>query len=115
MYASAGRSWHDHWKQCVWFVSGRGLDVTKETGLIVSASHDPISFVYDNISYTKASKNPSSLETINHDFWNWIMKPARVGQLGSSKWRRAVMSAMKSVVILLTFLMMIEESLFSGP
>ena len=98
IYVSAGRSWHDHWKQCVWFVSGRGLHVAEETVLTISASHDSISFTYDEISYPKTSGYSSSLRTINHDFWKWTMKPERIGLLGSSKWRSTIMGTIKKLV-----------------
>lgn len=89
--------WHDHWKQCVWFVAGQGLHVVRDEEINVRATHDEIGFQY-HVGFEQDSII-SSLVDLNHlGNMGWSMKPERIGLLGSQKWRATITTAIKKVL-----------------
>ncbi|KAH7431798.1 hypothetical protein KP509_08G067000 [Ceratopteris richardii] len=84
-------SWHDHWKPCVWFVPTEGLRIANDESIQFSALHDQISFKY------VFDKEKKSVETADLKSWVPLMRPERIGLLGSSKWRSTVLDSMKKI------------------
>ena len=54
--ASLGNeNWCDHWKQCVWFLRGKGMPVFKGEEILLEASHTET-----NVSYNLNAQVPQT-------------------------------------------------------
>ncbi|TVU01219.1 hypothetical protein EJB05_53346, partial [Eragrostis curvula] len=89
------KDWCDHWKQCVWFIKGRGAPVMKDQTLSLTASHNQTSISYQmNINDERCSGSPKG----DH----LTLLPERIALYGDKDWRSALISAMRSAVSRLT-------------
>ncbi|XP_010264284.1 PREDICTED: protein arginine N-methyltransferase 7 isoform X2 [Nelumbo nucifera] len=93
-------NWCDHWKQCVWFIPGIGILVSKDEQVDFQAVHNDISISY-NLKH-----GDSKLEQGYPDFHTrgcqLILSPERIAIYGDREWRydmlRAVMNALQKKV-----------------
>lgn len=83
--------WCDHWKQCVWFIPGTGISVSKNEQVSLEAIHNE-----NSISYNIRSNNPKTkvgdLEFLNGDY-NLVLSPERIAIYGDREWRLAMLMA----------------------
>lgn len=88
--------WCDHWKQCVWFIPGKGICVSKDEEVCLHAIHDDIS-----ISYNLKSQL-SRTEIGQHDLFardsQLILSPERVAIYGDIEWRLCMLTSIKKTV-----------------
>ncbi|XP_058085207.1 protein arginine N-methyltransferase 7 isoform X2 [Magnolia sinica] len=95
-YAPGTTDWCDHWKQCVWFIPGTGLSVSKDEVVFFEAVHGDTS-----ISYNLRNAKPE-IETGDYDFHigdsNLILSPERVAIYGDKEWRLAMLTATKNAL-----------------
>ncbi|KAK6935187.1 hypothetical protein RJ641_035342 [Dillenia turbinata] len=93
--ASAGQ-WCDHWKQCVWFVPGKGMSVSKDEEVQMLAIHTDTS-----ISYNLTAQAPEK-EVLQYDFGqrkcNLILSPERVAIYGDCKWRLSMLTSLSNAL-----------------
>ncbi|GAB2274167.1 Protein arginine N-methyltransferase 7 [Dionaea muscipula] len=90
------RNWCDHWKQCVWFVPGKGASVSKNTEVHLHATHCEISISYD------LKTELSGLENGNYNYrdphFQLVLPPERIAIYGDSNWRNCMRSAVQKAV-----------------
>ena len=95
------RDWCDHWKQCVWFIPGKGIRVSKDEEVHLHAIHTDIS-----ISYNLKTQLPRT-QIEQHDLLakdsRLILSPERVAIYGDSEWRLSMLTAIKNTVSPLSF------------
>ncbi|KAF7150741.1 hypothetical protein RHSIM_Rhsim02G0165500 [Rhododendron simsii] len=87
--------WCDHWKQCVYFVPGKGLSVSKDEELPLHAIHTDISISYE------FEIQPFRREVELYDFAQedqLILPPERVAVYGDSNWRCSMLEAVKKAL-----------------
>ncbi|VVA34540.1 PREDICTED: arginine [Prunus dulcis] len=86
--------WCDHWKQCVWFVPGEGMSITKDEEVCLHAVHTDISISYN------LKKQASRNEIMQYGFKNGDFKltlpPERIAIYGDSEWRHTMFSAISN-------------------
>lgn len=88
--------WCDHWKQCVWFIPGKGIYVSKHEEVHLHAIHTDISISYN------LKTQLSRTEIGQHDLFardsQLILSPERVAIYGDSEWRLSMLTAIKNTV-----------------
>ncbi|KAA8522229.1 hypothetical protein F0562_012902 [Nyssa sinensis] len=89
-------NWCDHWKQCVWFVPGKGLTVSKDEEVHLHAIHTDTSISY------RFKTNAQGTEIGKYDFggpdWHLILSPERVAIYGDRNWRCSMLRAVKNAL-----------------
>lgn len=94
-FSSAG-DWCDHWKQCVWFIPGKGIYVSKHEEVHLHAIHTDISISYN------LKTQLSRTEIGQHDLFardsQLILSPERVAIYGDSEWRLSMLTAIKNTL-----------------
>lgn len=95
--ASPGaRHWCDHWKQCVWFVPGKGISISKDEEVHLHAVHTETS-----ISYNLKTQAPRT-EVMQYSFdtgdSQLILSPERIAIYGDSEWRDSMLKSMRNAV-----------------
>ncbi|GAB4834987.1 Protein arginine N-methyltransferase 7 [Ancistrocladus abbreviatus] len=94
-FSGAG-NWCDHWKQCVWFVPGKGVPVLKDEEVHLHANHSEIS-----ISYSLKAQTPQSescyCKLEDGDF-HLALSPERIAIYGAIEWRNCMLSAVQKAV-----------------
>lgn len=88
--------WCDHWKQCVWFVPGEGLSITKDEEVCLHAVHNDISVSY-NIKSPR-SRNKTRQYGFNGKDFKLLLPPERIAIYGDSEWRHTMFSAISTAV-----------------
>ncbi|KAJ8449400.1 hypothetical protein Cgig2_002532 [Carnegiea gigantea] len=88
-------NWCDHWKQCVWFVPGKGLLVCKDEDIHLDAVHSDISISYD--LKVQNQKTDAGHRFDNQDF-QLILSPERIATYSDNYWRRCVLSAVQNAL-----------------
>lgn len=88
--------WCDHWKQCVWFVPGEGMSITKDEELCLHAVHTDISILY-NLK-NQASRNEIMQCGFKNGDFKLILPPERIAIYGDSEWRHTMFSAISNSV-----------------
>ncbi|GLT91062.1 hypothetical protein SLE2022_089710 [Rubroshorea leprosula] len=90
------RHWCDHWKQCVWFLPGKGVFISKGQEVLLEAIHTDTS-----ISYNLKTLVPRT-DTIQHDNkfedFQLTLPPERVAIYGDSNWRLSMLMALKNAL-----------------
>ncbi|KAJ8461639.1 hypothetical protein OPV22_034565 [Ensete ventricosum] len=86
-------NWCDHWKQCVWFISGAGLPVSKDKLVLFKAAYDEI-----KISYHLKCDDQTCCNNFN--FGNCLLElsPERVAVYGDKDWRLGFINAMRNTL-----------------
>lgn len=95
--ASTGaRHWCDHWKQCVWFIPGKGVSISKDEEVHLHAVHTDT-----NISYNLKTRVPRA-EVMQYGFntvdSQLILSPERIAIYGESEWRNYMLKAISNAV-----------------
>ncbi|KAJ7944747.1 Protein arginine N-methyltransferase [Quillaja saponaria] len=89
--AQGSVDWCDHWKQCVWFVPGKGMSVFKDEEVHLHAVHTETS-----ISYNLKNQVPSS-ENIHYGSCagdlELKLSPERIAVYGDREWRVSILTA----------------------
>lgn len=88
-------NWCDHWKQCVWFVPGKGLLVCKAEDIHLHAVHSDISISYD--LKVQNQKTDTGHRFDNQDF-QLILSPERIATYSDNYWRHCVLSAVQNAL-----------------
>lgn len=83
--------WCDHWKQCVWFIQGKGLSVIKDQEVYLQAVHSETSISY-TLNTQGARKEILQFEFLPKDF-QLILPPERIAIYGDSEWRLSMTKA----------------------
>lgn len=88
--------WCDHWKQCVWFVPGDGISISKGDGICLHATHTDT-----KISYNLKKQIPMT-EILQHRPSDAdlpiLLSPERIAIYGDREWRLSMLKAVESVV-----------------
>jgi protein arginine N-methyltransferase 7 len=88
--------WCDHWKQCVWFVPGSGISISKGGEIDLHATHDDISISY-NLN-TQVSTTEILHDGLTTGDFQLLLPPERAAIYGDEEWRLSMLKAVKSVV-----------------
>ncbi|CAK9181984.1 unnamed protein product [Ilex paraguariensis] len=93
---SSDGDWCDHWKQCVWFIPGKGLSIHKDEVVHLNAVHSDISISYD------VKSQPARTEAGQHDSctpsFQLILSPERVAVYGDNNWRCLILKAVNDAL-----------------
>ncbi|KAK3039472.1 hypothetical protein RJ639_028054 [Escallonia herrerae] len=90
------REWCDHWKQCVWFIQGKGLSVCKDERVHLHAIHNETSISFDlksQLQREEAANHDSSIQNCH-----LTLSPERLGIYGDSNWRCSMLKVIKNVL-----------------
>ncbi|KAL5551116.1 hypothetical protein UlMin_001292 [Ulmus minor] len=87
--------WCDHWKQCVWFVPGKGIPISKSEEVHIHAVHDDTSISY--YLKTRAQTEVMSHGSKGGDF-QLILSPERIAIYGDSEWRSSMYTAIRNAL-----------------
>ncbi|XP_052209150.1 protein arginine N-methyltransferase 7 [Diospyros lotus] len=87
--------WCDHWKQCVYFIPGKGLSVSKDEELHLHAYHNDISISYNLESQDLDTETPCDEFARDNQL---ILSPERVAIYGDNNWRCSMIEAVKKAV-----------------
>lgn len=90
-----GRNWCDHWKQCVWFVPGMGLSVSKDEDIHLDAIHSDISISYALRVESQKCKNDQS--TCSNEVL-LTLSPERIATYADKNWRHCVRVALQNAL-----------------
>lgn len=94
--------WCDHWKQCVWFVPGKGIPISKDEMIHLDAVHNDTS-----ISYNLHAQIPR-IEVMYDGFkggnFQLMLSPERIAIYGDIEWRSAMLTAIRNAVSLSLYL-----------
>lgn len=88
-------NWCDHWKQCVWFVPGKGLSVSKGEDIYFLASHSDISVSYSLRVESEGTKNEHS---VRKDDIELALSPEKIATYSDDNWRHCVLVAVKNAL-----------------
>ncbi|XXG75868.1 hypothetical protein AAC387_Pa08g0347 [Persea americana] len=87
--------WCDHWKQCVWFIPGMGMPLSRDEQVSLEALHSETS-----VSYNLRTANPR-LEVdprLYNSGHHLILLPERIAIYGDREWRIAMLKAARSAL-----------------
>ncbi|XP_042947869.1 protein arginine N-methyltransferase 1.6 isoform X1 [Carya illinoinensis] len=91
---AGSRYWCDHWKQCVWFVPGKGISVFKDEEVYLHAVHSDTSISYNLKAH--ASRN----EVMQYGFDTWdlqlMLSPERIAIYGDNEWRHSMLKTLRN-------------------
>ncbi|KAK4771368.1 hypothetical protein SAY87_031900 [Trapa incisa] len=83
---SNARSWCDHWKQCVWFLHGEGLPLSKEEDASILAVHSETSISYQLEADCQYAEGD----------YHITLSPERIAIYGDCQWRCSILKAMRN-------------------
>ncbi|KAM7494081.1 hypothetical protein LguiB_028690 [Lonicera macranthoides] len=91
---SSAKDWCDHWKQCVWFIPGKGLSMCKDEKVYLKAIHTETSISYE------FKTQPQITEIKNHDSCDsqLFVAPERVAIYGDNNWRCSWFKVIKNAL-----------------
>ncbi|CAM8980325.1 unnamed protein product [Rhodiola kirilowii] len=90
--------WCDHWKQCVWFIPGKGLSLSQEEEIRLHARHNETAISYN---LTKACSREGMSEHITYDASSaLLLSPERIAIYGDSEWRFSLLTAAQKILAL---------------
>ncbi|KGN50251.1 protein arginine N-methyltransferase 1.6 [Cucumis sativus] len=95
-YNAGAGDWCDHWKQCVWFIPGNGVSISKEEKVHLCASHNDTTFSY----HLKAQIPGGEIlkHGVNAENFKLILPPERIAVYGDREWRLAMLTAIKTAL-----------------
>ncbi|XP_062145655.1 protein arginine N-methyltransferase 1.6 [Alnus glutinosa] len=93
---SGARHWCDHWKQCVWFVPGEGMSISKDEEIHLHAVHTETSISY-NLK-TQAPRTEVMQYSFNSGDSQLILSPERIAIYGDSEWRDSMLKSMRNAL-----------------
>ncbi|XP_022737385.1 protein arginine N-methyltransferase 1.6 [Durio zibethinus] len=89
-------NWCDHWKQCVWFLRGTGMKVSKGEEVLLEASHTET-----NVSYNVNVRVPQT-DIRQHDYrsggFQLLLSSERIATYGDNKWRLSMLAAVRNAL-----------------
>lgn len=88
-------NWCDHWKQCVWFVPGKGLSVSEGEDIHLLAVHSDISISYSLRVESQRTKNEQS---IRMDDFQLTLSPEKIATYSDDNWRHCVLLTVQDAV-----------------
>ncbi|XP_030524883.1 protein arginine N-methyltransferase 7 isoform X1 [Rhodamnia argentea] len=94
--SSGAGNWCDHWKQCVWFIPGKGVPLAKDEEISLRAVHGDTS-----ISYQLEPHQPISTgqdHNVKGGDFCLPLSPERIAIYGDAEWRHSVLNAIKTVL-----------------
>uniref|UniRef100_A0A803L6M5 Protein arginine N-methyltransferase domain-containing protein n=1 Tax=Chenopodium quinoa TaxID=63459 RepID=A0A803L6M5_CHEQI len=91
-------NWCDHWKQCVWFVPGKGLSVSKGENIQLLAVHSDTSISY---SLRVESQRTKKEHIIRKDDFQLTLSPEKIATYSDDNWRHYVSLALQNAIDLL--------------
>uniref|UniRef100_A0A0E0A3X1 Protein arginine N-methyltransferase domain-containing protein n=1 Tax=Oryza glumipatula TaxID=40148 RepID=A0A0E0A3X1_9ORYZ len=83
--------WCDHWKQCVWFMQGKGIPATEDQVLSLRARHNQTS-----ISYQLNINDEACDRSFKGD--HLTLLPERIALYGDKDWRSALINTIKNAL-----------------
>ncbi|KAF9685402.1 hypothetical protein SADUNF_Sadunf03G0050900 [Salix dunnii] len=83
-------NWCDHWKQCVWFIPGEGIPISKGEEVHLHAVHSDTS-----VSYNLATQATEIREGGDSHL---TLSPERIAIYGDRKWRSCMLTALKNLL-----------------
>ncbi|KAG0447751.1 hypothetical protein HPP92_028199 [Vanilla planifolia] len=86
--------WCDHWKQCVWFIPGKGISVSRNANILLKAVHDD-----SHVSYSLRADKEACHNLFNFDECHLFLPPERIALYGTKEVRSAWLTAIKNAVI----------------
>ncbi|KAK3224891.1 hypothetical protein Dsin_004753 [Dipteronia sinensis] len=90
------RGWCDHWKQCVWFVEGKGMPICKGEEVLLNACHSETSISYNlnpNIPRTEVTQ-----DNLHTEDFQLILPPERIAIYGDGEWRLCMLTAIRNAL-----------------
>uniref|UniRef100_A0A0E0HJN1 Protein arginine N-methyltransferase domain-containing protein n=1 Tax=Oryza nivara TaxID=4536 RepID=A0A0E0HJN1_ORYNI len=83
--------WCDHWKQCVWFMQGKGIPATEDQVLSLRARHNQTSISYQLNINDEACDRSSKGDHLT-------LLPERIALYGDKDWRSALINTIKNAL-----------------
>ncbi|KAH9721296.1 protein arginine N-methyltransferase 1.6 [Citrus sinensis] len=103
-------NWCDHWKQCVWFIPGKGMSICKGEELLFHALHTETS-----VSYELKSQIPITDErqhNLNAKDFQLALPPERIAIYGDGEWRLSMVMAMRNAGRVQPLCVVADDSVF---
>ncbi|KAG0484842.1 hypothetical protein HPP92_008921 [Vanilla planifolia] len=85
--------WCDHWKQCVWFIPGKGISVSRNANILLKAIHDD-----SHVSYSLRADKEACHNLFNFDECRLFLTPERIALYGTKEVRSAWLTAIKNAL-----------------
>ncbi|XP_015641007.1 protein arginine N-methyltransferase 7 isoform X2 [Oryza sativa Japonica Group] len=85
------KDWCDHWKQCVWFMQGKGIPATEDQVLSLRARHNQTSISYQLNINDEACDRSSKGDHLT-------LLPERIALYGDKDWRSALINTIKNAL-----------------
>ncbi|KAF3448338.1 hypothetical protein FNV43_RR09051 [Rhamnella rubrinervis] len=92
---SAG-DWCDHWKQCVWFVPGKGIPISKDEVIHLNAVHNDTSISYN--LHAQIPRTEVTSDGFKGGNFQLMLSPERIGIYGNIEWRSAMLTAIRNAL-----------------
>ncbi|KAF5180220.1 arginine N-methyltransferase [Thalictrum thalictroides] len=89
-------NWCDHWKQCVWFVPGLGVSVSKDEEVHLQAVHDDTSISY-NLKSNNQRAEPVPLDMDSRGY-QLTLSLERIAMYGDREWRYTMFTAVRDAL-----------------
>ncbi|KAK6274957.1 hypothetical protein POUND7_004666 [Theobroma cacao] len=89
-------NWCDHWKQCVWFLRGKGMPVSEGEEVLLEATHEETSVSY-NLSVLGSQTDIREHDQRIGDF-QLLVSPERIATYGDSEWRLSMLAAVRKAL-----------------
>ncbi|KAJ7003396.1 protein arginine N-methyltransferase 1.6 [Populus alba x Populus x berolinensis] len=87
-------NWCDHWKQCVWFIPGEGIPISKGEEVHLHAVHSDTSVSYNLATQATEIRECDSIAGDSH----LTLCPERIAIYGDRKWRSCMLTALKNLL-----------------
>ncbi|KAF8380497.1 hypothetical protein HHK36_027984 [Tetracentron sinense] len=88
--------WCDHWKQCVWFIPGKGMCVSKDEQVHFEAVHNDTSVSY-NLKSDDLKIDPGHYDFHTREC-QLILSPERIAIYGDREWRFSMSTAIRNAL-----------------
>ncbi|KAJ8768986.1 hypothetical protein K2173_023981 [Erythroxylum novogranatense] len=86
--------WCDHWKQCVWFIPGEGMPISKGEEVLFHAFHTETRILYNVATQAKEMK----LQDFSNTDFHLVLPPERIAIYGDRKWRSSMVTALRNAL-----------------
>lgn len=96
--APGAGDWCDHWKQCVWFVPGRGIPISKGEVVHLHAVHNDTSISYN--LHAQIPRTEVVTNSLKGGDSQLMLLPERIALYGDTEWRSAMLAAIGNAVSL---------------
>ncbi|KAJ6347965.1 hypothetical protein OIU76_004457 [Salix suchowensis] len=87
-------NWRDHWKQCVWFIPGEGIPISKGEEVHLHAVHSDTRVSYNLATQATEIREGDSSSGDSH----LTLSPERIAIYGDRKWRSCMLTALKNLL-----------------